>query len=339
MLSKRLIAAGFEQSQLASTARVLGIDLTSHLRSAQRPTKLKRLDDGRARLERVDLLPVSADRKVYLAGSLAVTKIAWGAWNTVLSGKTLSSKIRAATGGGHRAAAPSLFFLLAGHNLAIEFAAGFQAFLHYSKVVRADPRPWPRRSPRGTWLGTVRSWLQSLGWREDGDWKWSHPLFEQVVDLSTEVSPATEQFQHHLLRESWRRKQFEAFLSSGRRDAAACRGASYCERRVSKVRKAYGDADTHTRACLTGAVVSDARMAVIQGNELPSCQWCNTASVPHWHHMCWECPGFSDTRPQVPVDPVQRVLGWPSGHQEDALVLQHVGSVRKRMLDRRYRGL
>ena len=151
-----------------------------------------------------------------------------------------------------------------------------------------------------------------------------------------------KQKEHHALRETWRRQQFALFMSSGRRDAAAVQDSIYNESRVTCARKIFRSCSTHSRACMIGAVVSDAHLDKINNPDHPPapCSWCSTGDVPTWHHLAWECSAFRDTRGAVPQDPLQRVLGWPFGqdHQTDASVLEHLGNVRERMLDRRYRG-
>ena len=93
---------------------------------------------------------------------------------------------------------------------------------------------------------------------------------------------------------------------------------------------------------MIGAVVSDARLDKIRNPDQPPdpCSWCSSGDAPTWHHLAWECAAFSGTRCRRPRDPLQKILGWPTGRnpEQDASVLAHLGTVRERMLDRRYRG-
>ena len=59
----RLLQAGFSENQIADSARVLGVDITARLNATHRPTKETRIQETHARLERIGLLPVSADVK------------------------------------------------------------------------------------------------------------------------------------------------------------------------------------------------------------------------------------------------------------------------------------
>ena len=60
----RLLQAGFSENQIADSARVLGVDITARLNATHRPTKETRIQETHARLERIGLLPVSADVKI-----------------------------------------------------------------------------------------------------------------------------------------------------------------------------------------------------------------------------------------------------------------------------------
>ena len=61
----RLLQAGFSENQIADSARVLGVDITARLNATHRPTKETRIQETHARLERIGLLPVSADVKAF----------------------------------------------------------------------------------------------------------------------------------------------------------------------------------------------------------------------------------------------------------------------------------
>ena len=107
------------------------------------------------------------------------------------------------------------------------------------------------------------------------------------------------------------------------------------------MRKAYRSLCTHGCAVLVGAIVSDARFHVMMGDDIEPCQWRGTQEIPSWDHLVWSCPAFACTRCVLPEDPLQRILGWPTGHNEayDAAVLHHLITVRQQLLDRRYRAI
>ena len=173
----RLTAAGFDETHIVLGARVLRVDFTARLGAAHKPSQDARVQDARLRVDRIALLPVAASVKAFLVSSVAITKAAWGAWLKPLSAKPLSTSIRQISGGSHVAGSPNLFYMLSGHGLNLNFAAGFGAYIHLAAIVRDHPRQWPNTATRGTWLGTVRSWLQGLNWQEDVAWNWTHPDF------------------------------------------------------------------------------------------------------------------------------------------------------------------
>jgi hypothetical protein len=341
-LNTQLLEFGFEERHLATTARVLGVDFTARLGSADRRTQNLRLRQSRLRIERTCLLPVSHQVRAQLVASLAIPKAVWGCWTSLAPVKQLSTLVRKVAGSKHNCTSVELFYLLAGHGLHAEFCAGLQAYSYLAQVVRRRARPWPQRSPQGTWLGTVRSWLASLGWSEQRPWLWQHPNLGArgfQISWTSQLSEPDLQREKHELRESWRRQLFSDFMASGRRDAAAVQGAAYSESRMTLARNTFRELDTHGRAVMAGAVVSDARFNVMCHEDIQPCTWCDDpAAVPDWDHLAWSCSGFQSTRPPVPSDNLQKVMGWPvNGNENDLAVVAHLASVRSKLLDRRYR--
>eukprot|EP00435_Cladocopium_sp_Y103_P057860 s279_g20.t1 len=141
------------------------------------------------------------------------------------------------------------------------------------------------------------------------------------------------QHEKHQLRESWRRQLFSDFMALDRRDAAAVQdAAASSEQRVTLARKTFQELDTHGRAVMSGAVVSDPRFNVMCHEEIQPCTRCDSGEVPSWDHVAWSCSGSQSSRPPVPNR-------WPVGHAEiDGAVLAHLASVRSKLLDRRYCG-
>lgn len=281
--------------------------------------------------------------KVRLAASVAIPKAVWGSCFSVKLMRQILPLVKAVCGGQHICASTELFYMLAGHGLHAEFCAAFQAYSFLGQIVRRHPRAWPRRSPNGSWLGSVRAWLADLGWQETGPWLWHHPnLGPQGFNISWTARLTQPEIdrENHQLRESWRRQLFAKFLASARRDAAAVQGSSYSERRVANVRKVFSEQDAHGKGVMLGGVVSDARLDRMRREEIQPCQWCEEGAIPSWSHAAWTCAGFESTRPSLPSDHLQKVLGWPLGNTEyNHAILAHLSTVRKRLLDRRYRAL
>ena len=151
----------------------------------------------------------------------------------------------------------------------------------------------------------------------------------------------------HRIRESWRRQLFCKWLTSHRRELQNFPNLVYEEKRIFAVRKAYQQNCVHARAVLTGAAVSDACFKVMCQDDLENyCVHCNDQVIPSWYHACWECAAFSESRPSIPSDEVQKRLGWPltisrKGNswflsREDKQILQHMALVRAQLLSARY---
>eukprot|EP00435_Cladocopium_sp_Y103_P021945 s5070_g5.t1 len=149
--------------------------------------------------------------------------------------------------------------MLSGHGLNLNFAAGFGAHIHLAAIVRDHPRQWPNSATRGTWLGTVRSWLQSLNWQEEVACKWIHPDIQFRLDWTHPIDENTEQREHHALRVAWRRQQFQQFLTSGRRDATAVQGSVYQEARAKLQFQQFLTSGRRDATAVQGSVYQEAR--------------------------------------------------------------------------------
>ena len=219
-LRDALLNGGFAGSHLVSSTRVLGIDFAARLGSLDKPTQKQRLSETRSRLDRIQLLPISHQKKSHLIASIAIPKAVWGAWTKIQPVTKLTPQVKQIAGAKHKQTSQHLFFLLAGHGLHPEFAAGAQAYTNLASVVRQKPRPWPNQSGQGTWLGTVRKFLKSLGWVELGNWQWRHPSLRphaNTINWNIQINKDGRDLEAHLLRESWRQVQFASFKQSSRR--------------------------------------------------------------------------------------------------------------------------
>ena len=95
---------------------------------------------------------------------------------------------------------------------------------------------------------------------------WQHPdlpVGDNRLNLNRQASASEKRRESHRLRESWRRKRFASFKASTRRDASFVQAVQYDEGRLKSTRTLFRTQDTHGRAVMTGAVVSDARLHVI----------------------------------------------------------------------------
>ena len=326
-----LIDEGFSADQIVPSTRVLGVDATARLGAAIKPTHDLRVRQAQQRADRIALLPVTSQHKRGLLASMVVPKAVWGTWTRRPPASKLDTKIKRCSGC-HQSASVDLWVLLTGHGLSVEFCSGFQAFSYLAKQIHRRPRQWQPRPRRGTWVHRVQRWLASLGWTSVAPWMWNHPRQNWNLNLQ---NPITERDAHEI-RESWRWQRFQSFLNSSRRDV---QGVVVDARRISLARKLFRQQNVHGCGVMMGGVISDARFDKIRSVNLGGCQWCSEETVPTWHHLAWECPELAATRCRLPQDPLQRVLGWPTGADKayDEAVMVHLSTVRQRILDRRYR--
>lgn len=170
--------------------------------------------------------------KMQHAISLVIPKAAWGAWTSLGPVRTLNGIVKKLAWGGHHQASNDLFFLLAGHGFNPEICAAMQAYSFLATEVRRRARPWPQRAPCGTWLHTVRTWLESLGWEEASPFHWRHPIILKEFQWRRPLNIQEIDAEAHHIRKSWRRPLFDDFLASSRRDAPALGSPAYVESKV-----------------------------------------------------------------------------------------------------------
>ena len=92
----------------------------------------------------------------------------------------------------------------------------------------------------------------------------------------------------HLLREAFRRQQFQAFLDKDRRDSRQLRNAAvYEEERVARARTLYRKTRHAGRAVLLGAAWSTLCYSRARGLvDEPICRWCHLQGASHMASSC-----------------------------------------------------
>ena len=144
----------------------------------------------------------------------------------------------------------------------------------------------------------------------------------------------------HTLREVWRKRRFEEFRASTRREAVEIReeGLAYSEQQMRATRYLFDKASLEERGVLLGAGLSLAaydkvfnRRTKEEPTVLTSCPFCQRRFVPDWHHMVRNCDFFRAARGHLlaPQDGMARRLGWALQGDGHALAKQtqrvHVG--------------
>ena len=126
----------FQEDQVVSSTRVLGVDFTARLGAACRTTQEQRLAEAKLRCSRIALLPCGGDFKAQLVAILVVPKAVWGAWTKLVSARAINVDVKYAAGSKHPSMSSDLFYLLAGHGLSVEFCSGYASFSSLAASVR-----------------------------------------------------------------------------------------------------------------------------------------------------------------------------------------------------------
>lgn len=205
-----------------------------------------------------------------------------------------------------------------GHSLDPRFRVGVQAFSFFGHLIRAGDISWQRQNLTGTWPQPVCQFLSWLNWHKQAGWTWSH---DDLASISLRADDDVDKvhFTLHQLRNSWRIRAWQNFTQPGRREAAEVTEMPFPAQRYKPAHSWSEKGSSHERAVLSGACVSPARFAVMHKQPIPQwCSYCNSAYVPSWLHLCWECEGFAQSRPPRPHCPLTLAVGWHAWIQATA---------------------
>ena len=173
--------------------------------------------------------------------------------------------------------------------------------------------------------------VKQIGWEPTAPWCWMH---EQMTYFSLDRDgrnfATDKKLLAHLLREAWRRSEWDDWQSSIRNGATACVDQQYSEHKCKLAREV-------AQTCYaafgfpSGAFASPATFRRDQS----LCELCGQ-EVPTTEHLLWSCAAFADSRPRKPTDSLQRRLAWPIGRPSDATIVSHCLGVRSAVLAARW---
>ena len=323
-------------SAKVQSCRVLGVDFSAAGGS--------RLAEAERRAKRLCLLVQQRVQIQRLAEASISTVASWGWWRRAPLQDHLKRFARAVRTGlrdKQTTWAKNLRSIILEHRLDASFSMGFHAWSMFRAAFHAGfSSSWDFRLHAGSWLHRVDKWMHELGWQAQDTWQWAHASLGVIKWTGPNGTPA--KLQDHLIRESWRRIQFESFRNCERRDATQERALGvlqYDERRCKLARMAATQHGLHAAAVLAGGGVSDAVFSVMRGENVDmQCGWCQQPKAATWHHLCWECGAFARGRPPEPADFMQARMAWPMGRdaEYDRQVLLHMLSVRSRTAEARH---
>lgn len=158
---------------------------------------------------------------------------------------------------------------------------------------------------KGQWHNSVKAFLHQHGFQTTNHFRFTHPML--VCDFLQDDSEHLLGRVAHLLREIFRKGNFDTFLHSGRRDAAILRATQvqYVENRA---KKASNRGSSVARWSSQSLCICNPK-GPSSSHMLPRLQYMQAA--PNWQHMFWECESRHLSRLGMPSDPLQARLGWP----------------------------
>jgi len=158
-----------------------------------------------------------------------------------------------------------------------------------------------------------------LGWKEEGQWEWTHEATGASIDFSVQGLQEKDKIAHDV-RESWRERTWRKFLKAPknpdkqRNDARDIQGTDYSIERLKKTRKA-ASRKPELAYFYVGSWPSPGKLRALlemQGKEQAKCIWgCGQATVGT-DHTLWECPERG-VKLEKPQDKLTCRLCWSGG--------------------------
>ena len=131
---------------------------------------------------------------------------------------------------------------------------------------------------------------------------------------------------NHFLREAWRAKQWNQFVSSDSRAANLLRGFSWNAvrpqlQRARRMLRDQPDLYRHLLAIFIDHWVSQARLLANQNQPVTPCSYCNHHQ-PDRHHEWWTCPHLAHDRcNHRSNDVLLNSLGWIQNLSDERIVV------------------
>ena len=271
---QHLLNLGLSLSTVSDTICILGYYLVGNRQRKSAGKETIRLTEAIDRTKRARALPGTKDRLARLLRTGVAPKATWGhicRYPSKAETKCLWTSAKVIHEWPKQSSMP-LVKLIVGHWWDLGFHATCTTLRMLIKHVENSHAPlhdWPNRM--SGWTAALRKGMMRLGFTEDEAWKWSHPWFSGLHLHLDHLPDNPADFFCHTLREAWRKTQFDEFINSNRRDAAACRQAVFnCE--AAKTLR-LGTWDSHIFAAVTGAFISPLCYQQMTGEPFP-CPWC-----------------------------------------------------------------
>ena len=338
---RRQLLVHFPHDKLVKHLRALGASLGMGKADGK---ELERINKAMKAADKIHAAPVCAAKRAFTSAMSATSKAAYGwlSWGPALSVVSkLEVRLKRA-GYNHLNASVPLAKLVVGHARDVRFTAGMQALSAAHRAVKLSGEALLDWNCTAGPAKRLRKFLSGLNWRISADWTWEHASERAKVCLDPRAAEFQASFdqQSHAVRESWRRMQWNRFLTSRRRETPLLANFPYDSARVRRAREVAKTAGLHGVAVLTGALISPQcfeKMKQGENAQAVPCPFCGHQSAD-LRHVLWSCPKNGKPQGLTAKDPLQERLAWPYGESaaQDRAVLQHAASVRRRLLQLRY---
>ena len=218
--------------------------------------------------------------------------------------------------------------LQAGHTSDLTFFAcmKFASALHKWIHNHPDFSLIPRRPS----VAAFAKGLKRFGsqWHDQGHITFHHGTWDVTQPV------AFGQQYAHLLRESWRKWQFQSWIGSSRIDAKLARdqGIRFSDDLLTSLRKSASEANGHEVAILAGGFQTDAHWCSLQDDRKGIRDFCHDCAqhvTPSTSHVLWDCPKWNDFRQiRAPVCPFLARMAWSNGGV-NIVLMQQFANIRR----------
>eukprot|EP00435_Cladocopium_sp_Y103_P054628 s307_g17.t2 len=226
-MRNKMVQQGLPATSVNPNTVILGFHMMPAQRRKAVGKEVTRTNKAKLRTHRCRCLPGSRERQKRLGRMIIPPAAAWGMicrQPTKKETKDFFTLAKQFHDWPKQAAVP-LLKIVVGHMWDLSLASASTSLRilirHFKFTGNALPQ-WPRAL--SGWTGSFRTAMDNCGFRETGPWQWTNdgagPISLRPDDLRHMRDP-NQQLQHRL-REGWRFDNFQQWLDSDRRDAAAC---------------------------------------------------------------------------------------------------------------------
>ena len=210
-----LIAQGVNPHNIQGEARILGVDVMTHSNEVPQ-TMMRRCQQGLGILARLAFCPIGREVRRSLYRSRVIPLLTWRVWMRSLPQDVVKDtrRLYRCLSRGHPMGSKPLRTILEGHRTDPQFWALQQSVEAAVRANNYRELRWHFSPSKFGWQNAITEGLQEYEWRNIGPWIFEHPAEGTCCILQDPDAM-------HKIRESWRRLNFQNFLTQDRRDSRA----------------------------------------------------------------------------------------------------------------------